>query len=200
MLRHHTHELPARHDRPLREQRDPREHLPEKRGELRPGEFLDMERVVVRARIRVERAVRRRDEEHPARAQDAAHLPEERLLDLLRHMLDRLEAHHQVERIIRRGDRVRRPLLEREMRAAIRLRRVVDRLLADIDAEHAPRRAGEQLTPVSLAAREIEHILPCGELRRPTVAGEMLRSNHARDLVGDKPFTCKLHALLLLLP
>ena len=111
----------------------------------------------------------------PRRAQDARRLAHRGAR--IAHVLERLERADDVERGVRERERGDVHHAKRRARAAVALRRVGDRIGADVDADDAPRNLCEVRRPVTDAAGRVEHVRVCAELTREVVPLEVERDD-----------------------
>ncbi len=120
-----------------------------------------MEGIVVIGRLRVDHAVRSRDEEQSVRSEEASNQGQQ--LVVRRDVLDDLEADDQVERFVGEvAELENRSPSELEVVEEVIGGGMVDRHGIELDPEHVLCPLGEDRRPVALPGAEVEHLHSVG--------------------------------------
>ena len=149
-----------------------------------------MERVVNTTPVRVDELVRRGDDEQAVRPQDALELAEHSLL--LAEVLDRLEAHREVERSVRRRDLRAVAGAKTDVHRHVARRSMPHRVGIEIDADRRPCDQRQGRGAVTFTTRDVQDVLVPREFEHHRVAMEMLVVYLAAQL-GDVALPCERH-------
>jgi hypothetical protein len=167
--------LPAQDERThqggLREDLLMREMPADQRAEFRTVQLMHVKCVRVLPRRRIDRAVRRADEQPAPGAQNAFGFAEKPVVIL--EMLQRLQRHDEVDAGVAHRDGGGAALAKTQMIAGIGGGGMLHRTRIDIDADDAGGDLCQQRAAIALARRDIEHIGAGGQLAGHKIPVEM---------------------------
>ncbi len=157
-----------------------REVRNQKAFELIAVEFLDVIRVLVPDQVRVHVAIRARNHQQPVRGQHPLDFAQHRVLR--EHVFERLEADHDIDRVIAERDRLAGALPELDLWLVVLQCGVPDNLGRDVDTDGVRGYGCKERGPIPFAAGDIENALTVRQFTGEEVPVHMLQANVTSDL------------------